>query len=50
VLVYGAGAVAASSIAAADAQPYFALLGSFLLLALIFSPLAAAAALRIAME
>ena len=50
VLVYGAGAVAASTIAVADAQPYFALLGSFLLLTLIFSPLAAAAALRIAME
>jgi heme exporter protein B len=50
VLVYGAGAVTVSAIALSDTQPYFALLGAFLLLALTFSPLAAAAALRIAME
>jgi heme exporter protein B len=50
VLVYGAGAVTVSAIAFADTQPYFSLLGAFLLLALIFSPLAAAAALRISME
>jgi len=50
VLVYGAGAVTVSSIDFADTQPYFSLLGAFLLLALIFSPLATAAALRISLE
>ncbi len=50
VLIYGAGAVTVSMIAWADTQPYFLLLGAFLLLALIFAPLAAAAALRIALE
>lgn len=50
VLVYGSGAVTVSAINFADTQPYFSLLGAFFLLALIFSPLAAAAALRISME
>lgn len=50
VLVYGAGAVTVSAANFADTQPYFSLLGAFLLLALIFSPLAAAAALRISIE
>lgn len=50
VLVYGAGAVAVSAIESANALPYFSLLGAFLLLALLFSPLAAAAALRISLE
>lgn len=50
VLVYGAGAVAVSTIESANALPYFSLLGAFLLLALLFSPLAAAAALRISLE
>lgn len=50
VLVYGAGAVTVSAIGFPDTQPYFSLLGAFLLLALIFSPLAAAAALRISLE
>lgn len=50
VLVYGAGAVTVSAANLADTQPYFSLLGAFLLLALIFSPLAAAAALRISIE
>ena len=50
VLIYGAGAVTVSAINFADTQPYFSLLGAFLLLALIFSPLAAAAALRISTE
>ena len=50
VLVYGAGAVTVSAVDLADTQPYFSLLGAFFLLALIFSPLAAAAALRISME
>ena len=43
VLVYGAGAVSVSAIDFADTGPYFSLLGAFLLLALILSPLAAAA-------
>lgn len=50
VLVYGSGAVTVSTIDFADTQPYFSLLGAFLLMALILSPLAAAAALRISME
>lgn len=50
VLVYGAGAVTVSAIDFADTQPYLSLLGAFLLLALVFSPLAAAAALRISTE
>jgi heme exporter protein B len=50
VLVYGAGAVTVSAIDFGQTQPYFALMGAFLLLALIFSPLAAAAALRISVE
>lgn len=50
VLVYGAGAVTVSAVDFANTQPYFSLLGAFLLLALIFSPLAAAAALRISIE
>jgi heme exporter protein B len=50
VLVYGAGAVTAAAIEFADTRPYLYLLGSFLLLALVFAPLAAAAALRISTE
>ena len=50
VLVYGSGAVAVSMVELADVQPYFSLLGAFLILALVFSPLAAAAALRISVE
>lgn len=50
VLVYGSGAVAVSAIDPADVQPFMALLGAFLVLALAFSPLATAAALRISVE
>ena len=50
VLVYGAGAVTVSMIDLADVQPYLSLLGAFFLLALTLSPLATAAALRIALE
>jgi heme exporter protein B len=50
VLVYGAGAVSVSVIEIADTQPYFTLLGAFLLAALVLAPPAAAAALRISME
>ncbi|EXJ16593.1 heme exporter protein CcmB [Imhoffiella purpurea] len=50
VLVYGAGAVEVSQIDLADTQPYFALLGAFLLIALVFAPVASSAALRISLE
>ena len=50
VLVYGAGAVSVSVIEIADTQPYFGLLGAFLLAALVLAPPASAAALRISME
>jgi heme exporter protein B len=50
VLVYGAGAVTVSAIEIADTQPYFYLLGAFLLGAILLAPLAAAAALRISLE
>jgi heme exporter protein B len=42
--------VTVSAIDFAETLPYFSLLGAFLLLALVLSPLAAAAALRIATE
>ena len=50
VLIYGAGAVAASMLPGADLQAYFSLLAAFLLLALVFAPWAIAAALRISIE
>jgi heme exporter protein B len=50
VLVYGSGAVTVSMIEIADTQPYFYLLSAFLLVALVFAPLASAAALRISTE
>ncbi len=50
VLVYGSGAVTVSAIDLADVQPYLSLLAAFFILALVFSPLASAAALRISVE
>ncbi|TVQ89719.1 MAG: heme exporter protein CcmB [Chromatiaceae bacterium] len=50
VLVYGSGAVAMAAIDLAAVVPYLQLLGAFLLVALVFAPLAAALALRIALE
>jgi heme exporter protein B len=50
VLVYGAGAVAVSSIDLADTRPYLVLLGAFLIAALTFAPLASSAALKISIE
>lgn len=49
VLIFGAGAVGAAD-AGLGASAHFSLLGAMLLLALVLAPLAAAAALRIAME
>ena len=50
VLVYGAGAVAASMQGETALQPYYLLLSAFLLLALVFAPWATAASLRISVE
>lgn len=50
VLVYGSGAATVSMISLGDVQPYLSLLVALLILALVFSPLAAAAALRISVE
>ena len=49
VLIFGAGAVEAS-LAGLGVAAHFSLLGAMLLLALLLAPLAAAAALRIALE
>jgi heme exporter protein B len=49
VLIFGAGAVEASA-AGLGAGPHLSLLGAVLLIALVFAPWAAAAALRIAVE
>jgi len=50
VLVYGSGAVSVSTLGWSDVQPFITLLSAFLLLALVFAPLAASAALRISVE
>lgn len=49
VLIFGAGAVDAVN-SGLDVLPNFALLGAFLLFALVFTPFVAAQALRISME
>jgi heme exporter protein B len=49
VLIFGAGAVEASQ-AGLGVAGHFSLLGAMLLTALVLAPLAAAAALRIALE
>lgn len=49
VLIFGAGAVEASSVGL-GASAHLSLLGAFLLLSLVFAPWAAAAALRISLE
>jgi heme exporter protein B len=50
VLIYGAGAVARTMAGTSDITAYFQLLGAFLVLALVLSPWATAAALRISSE
>jgi len=50
VLVYGAGAIATSMVEGVSIEPYIMLLSAFVLLAVIFSPWATAAALRISQE
>lgn len=49
ILIYGAGAVAASATQSLPAQPYLLLLGAFLILAMVLTPVATAAALRISL-
>jgi heme exporter protein B len=49
VLVYGAGAVAASASQSLSAQPFLLLLTAFLILAVVLTPVATAAALRISL-
>ncbi len=50
VMVYGAGVVSASAMGTTDLQAYFSILSGFLILALVLSPIATAAALRISVE
>jgi len=50
VMVYGAGVVSASAMGTTDLQAYFSILSGFLILALVLSPVATAAALRISVE
>lgn len=50
VLVYGSGAIAAAAQGDVSLQPYYLLLSAFLLLALVFTPWATAASLRISVE
>ncbi len=50
VMVYGAGVVSASATGGIDLQAYFSILSGFLILALVLSPVATAAALRISVE
>ena len=50
VLVYGAGAIATSMVEGLSIEPYVMLLSAFVLLTVIFSPWATAAALKISLE
>ncbi len=50
IMIYGAGVVSASAMGTTDLQAYFSILSGFLILALVLSPIATAAALRISVE
>jgi len=50
IMIYGAGVVSASATGTTDLQAYFSILSGFLILALVLSPMATAAALRISVE
>jgi heme exporter protein B len=50
VLVYGAGAISTSMVEGLSIQPYVLILSAFMLLAIIFSPWATAAAIKISIE
>lgn len=50
VLIYGAGAIAATEMGMNVVQPYLLILTAFLVLAVVFTPVAISAALRISIE
>ncbi|MCL4158899.1 UNVERIFIED_CONTAM: hypothetical protein GTU68_045565 [Idotea baltica] len=50
VLVYGAGAISTSMVEGLSIQPYVLLLSAFMILAVIFSPWATSAAIKISIE
>ncbi|VAX06991.1 ABC transporter involved in cytochrome c biogenesis, CcmB subunit [hydrothermal vent metagenome] len=50
VMIYGAGVVSASALEGANLQAYFSILSGLLILSLVLSPWATAAALRISVE
>ena len=50
IMIYGAGVISASAMGTTDLQAYFSILSGFLILALVLSPMATAAALRISVE
>lgn len=50
VLIYGAGSISAGFIDNATSQPYLLFIAAFLVMTLVFAPLATAAALRISVE
>ena len=50
IMIYGAGVVSASATGTTDLQAYFSILSGFLILALVLSPMATAAALKISVE
>jgi heme exporter protein B len=50
VLIYGSGAIEASMLAGASAEPYLMLMLAFAIVAVVFAPWATGAALKIAVE
>lgn len=50
IMIYGSGAVSATMVSGSPVEAFLMLLGAFLILALIFTPWATSAALRIAVE
>lgn len=50
VLIYGSGAIEASMLAGASAEPYLMLMAAFAIIAVVFAPWATGAALKIAVE
>lgn len=50
VLIYGSGAIEASMLAGASAEPYLMLMAAFAIVAVVFAPWATGAALKIAVE
>mgnify|MGYP001544635531 CR=1 FL=1 len=50
VLIYGSGAIEASMLAGASAEPYLMLMAAFAIIAVVFAPWATGAALKIAVD